>query len=72
MGNTQAPLTPDVFMRESMLVLASLSATERIGLLEQARAWATVFYNGDVPNTTTQQLTEMEMQCRLLMTRADG
>lgn len=72
MSNTQAPLPPDAFIRECTLVMPSLTFNERARLYEQAKAWATVYYNGDLPKVTTLGLKEMEWGCRSLMTRADG
>lgn len=66
-------LSPEQFISAATATMSQLSPKEAFRIFEHASSWTTVFYNGDVPQETANQLNELEMLCRrCLITRADG
>ena len=56
----QRTLTPEQFTNEVERALPISIPSEQKRLLEQARAWAVVSYQGSVPESQHQQLTRLE------------
>lgn len=61
-------LSPEQFADEIAFVLPRSVPAERTRLLDHARAWATVYYTGDVPQALTDRLRRLEIGCRYLTT----
>lgn len=59
-------LTPERFLEEVAAVLPRSTYAEGSRLLEHARAWATVFYAGAIPEPLGYQLRTLEGRCRYL------
>ena len=56
----QRTLTPEQFTKEVERVLPISIPSEQKRLLEHARVWAVVSYQGSVPESLHQQLTSLE------------
>jgi hypothetical protein len=56
----QPILTPEQFTHEMERALPLSIPSEQKRLLEQARAWAIVSYQGNVPESLNRQLTSLE------------
>jgi hypothetical protein len=54
------PLTPEEFVSRLGNVLPRCVHTEQDRLLRQARAWATVYHDGDVPQSLDFSLRILE------------
>lgn len=59
---SKPPLTAEQFAETVRLALPVSSGAERKRLIEHAKAWATVQYNGDVPAPLVDKLSQMERQ----------
>jgi hypothetical protein len=55
-------LTPEQCVDELAAVLPRSTPTEAQRLIEHVRAWAIVYYEGDVPLTLVAQINELEEQ----------
>lgn len=55
-------ITPQQFVLKINQNLPYLSPGELARLKIQARAWATVFHEGEIPTPLEQKLTELEAQ----------
>jgi hypothetical protein len=55
-------LTPEQFVNEVESALPQSISTERKRLLEQARAWAVVSYDGEMPEALAQRIQSLEAQ----------
>jgi hypothetical protein len=53
-------LTPEQFVDEVAAVLPESSSAEAYRLIHHARAWAIVYYNGDVPDQLTTRINALE------------
>jgi hypothetical protein len=53
-------LTPEHFVDEVAAVLPESSSTEAHRLIEHARAWAIVYYSGDVPAALEARIDSLE------------
>lgn len=66
MQQTPETLSPERFLDEVAAALPNSSYTEGQRLLEHARAWTTVFYDGAIPEQLAYRLSTLEGQCRYL------
>jgi hypothetical protein len=57
-------LTPTEFIDEIAANFPKLTLRETRRLLDHARAWATVFFDGEIPPLLASRLQNLEALCR--------
>lgn len=57
-------LTPEEFVQQISDSLPDSTNRESRRLLDHARAWATVFYEGEIPPLLLNRLQRLEARCR--------
>ena len=63
---SEPTLSPEDFLHQVEIVMPVSTGEEQQRLLQHARAWATVYYDGNLPAELTHNLTQLEANDELL------